>query len=362
MATETSSTAAGAVNPPPSSTPRYTPRGVFNNSGTSAGTSGTSGGSTTSTSQTTLNPSTGTGGGGVTPNDSTITLTAGTGLLGGGDFTTNQSFDEGITFSLPNVITPSTYGSASNVIQSITVDEQGRVTNVTTSGTPPNPFNDNLSAGSDAPPSQAASESDRMETITLRVANGYTIDEVTTSAGGIIDDNDVGTPTGLGTNEVTIPVTIQGTSSSSDPIGGGTVTATTTTIETDTMRERVETVTPLRTSTFLPYYTVIFDNNNRQTTTSIQLSSFVASNAAITHGGRLLISNPFGAGRPDKYAYFALQTNDGVDGSGTARNYMFSFGSFGVDIDVFTTRTMFGRTYNIYEFPTRGDVDLTVTF
>ena len=40
------------------------------------------------------------GGGGSSANDSTITLTAGTGLSTGGDFTTNQSSDETITFNV----------------------------------------------------------------------------------------------------------------------------------------------------------------------------------------------------------------------------------------------------------------------
>lgn len=40
------------------------------------------------------------GGGGAAPNDATITLSPGTGLIGGGNFTTNQSSNETITFNI----------------------------------------------------------------------------------------------------------------------------------------------------------------------------------------------------------------------------------------------------------------------
>ena len=47
--------------------------------------------------------------GGGTPNDSAITLSPGTGLIGGGTFTTNQSFNETITFDIDlNELTTST--------------------------------------------------------------------------------------------------------------------------------------------------------------------------------------------------------------------------------------------------------------
>lgn len=357
MAREDTSNVAGAVNPPPTSSD-YTARGVFNNVNTASGNTGGS-----ATPESTLTPSTSTGGGGGNANDTTITLEAGTGLTGGGNFTTNQAEQETITFSLPNVGATGTHGTATDILESITIDAQGRVTAVTTSGTPPNPFNDDLRSGSDAPPTQAASEQARTEMITLQVANGYTINSVDNiNARGILDNSNVGDPSGLGTPMVTIPVTVPATDSSSDPIGSGSVEVTTTTEETATGREFQETTTPLNTMTFLPFYTVIFNNANRQTATDVALSSFTASDAALTNGGRILINNPFGAGRPDKYAYFALQANDGEDGTGSARNYSFSFGTFEVEIGVFATRTMFGRTFNIYEFPTRGNVDLTITF
>ena len=44
------------------------------------------------------------GSSGSTPNDSTITLTAGTGLSGGGDFTTNQSSNETLTFNIDSSV------------------------------------------------------------------------------------------------------------------------------------------------------------------------------------------------------------------------------------------------------------------
>lgn len=68
-------------------------------------------------------------------NNSTITLTAGTGISGGGDFTTDQSSAETITFNLADTaVTPGQYGDASNTPQ-ITVDQQGRITSIGTVST-----------------------------------------------------------------------------------------------------------------------------------------------------------------------------------------------------------------------------------
>ena len=68
-------------------------------------------------------------------NNATITLTAGTGISGGGDFTTDQSSAETITFNLADTaVTPGQYGDASNTPQ-ITVDQQGRITSIGTVST-----------------------------------------------------------------------------------------------------------------------------------------------------------------------------------------------------------------------------------
>lgn len=76
-----------------------------------------------------------------TVNNGTITLSAGTGLSGGGDFTTNQSAAETISFALAaSGVTAGTYGPSANVtgsngttinVPQITVDTYGRVTGVT---------------------------------------------------------------------------------------------------------------------------------------------------------------------------------------------------------------------------------------
>ena len=354
MARENRSLAGGAVT----TEDRYTPSGVFSDDGDLVVTST----STTSTGETNLNPSTGTSSGNV--NDTTIILDAGSGIDGGGSFTTNQASESTISFGLDNVGTPGTFGSTTTTIESITVDAHGRITNITTSGMAPPivPFNDQFQSGSDAPPSQAASESARTETVTLSVADGFRINTVTPTAGGILDAGDVGTPMGLGTDTVTIDVTIPATTSTADPIGSATVSTAAEVEEIATERVETETSTPLNTRTFLPFYTTIFNNNQRQTAANINLADFTASDAAVTNNMEFRIANPFGDGRPDKYAYFAFQTNDGENGEGSARNYGFAFGTFGVQIDLFATRTMFGRTYNIYEFPTRGEVVLTITF
>lgn len=73
-------------------------------------------------------------------NNATITLSAGTGLSGGGDFTTNQSSAETITFSLGDSgVTAGTYGPSANVtgnnnatmsVPEITVDRYGRITSI----------------------------------------------------------------------------------------------------------------------------------------------------------------------------------------------------------------------------------------
>jgi predicted double-glycine peptidase len=63
-------------------------------------------------------------------NHSSVVLTAGVGLSGGGDITASRTIDLEDT-----AVTPGTYGSAS-VYPVITVDQQGRLTNVTTQAVP----------------------------------------------------------------------------------------------------------------------------------------------------------------------------------------------------------------------------------
>ena len=75
---------------------------------------------------------------GSNPNNATITLSAGTNLSGGGNFTTNQSSNETITFNMATGgFGAGTYGSTSDSskIDQITLDAYGRVTNITTGGT-----------------------------------------------------------------------------------------------------------------------------------------------------------------------------------------------------------------------------------
>lgn len=63
------------------------------------------------------------------PNNATITLSPGTGISGGGDFTTDQSVNETITFSHADTSTqPSVNNSGRTFIQDITLDDFGHVT------------------------------------------------------------------------------------------------------------------------------------------------------------------------------------------------------------------------------------------
>ena len=354
MAAENRPSDAGAVAPPPSST-EYSARGVFN---TGDAHLASSEGGTGTTADTPLGPSG--GGTGTEPNDSTITLSGTNGIGGGGTFTTNQAGDSQISFNLTDVGTAGQFGGADVSIRSITVDAQGRVTEIQTTTTPPvpAPFADNFQTSADNT-QRAVQEMSRMEDITLTVAEGYTINTVSTMDRGDVDVT-IGPPMGLGGRTVTIPVTIPATDSSDDPIGSIQVETTSLVEETASERTMTEIQTPLNTRSFLPFFTGIFETE--RTAATITLGDLTASDAEIARGGRLLIPNPFGDGRPDKYAYFALQTNDGTGGDGSARTYMFSYGTFGVQIPVLTTAMMFGRSYSIFEVPTRGAVDLTVDF
>jgi hypothetical protein len=65
----------------------------------------------------------------TSPNNATITLSAGSGISGGGDFTTDQSFNETITFSHGATSSqPSVNNSGRTFIQDVTLDAFGHVT------------------------------------------------------------------------------------------------------------------------------------------------------------------------------------------------------------------------------------------
>ena len=351
MAIENRPTEDGAVSSPSTT---YSSRGVFNNDGETTTESGSSSSSTTAD---TLTPSTGTGTGGNV-NDTEITLNAGAGIDGGGSFTTNQATTDVITFSLPNTFVPGTgqsagmsIGTADNPVQSITVDAQGRVSSVTvqTAIPQPTPFNDNFRSSSDAPAQQAASEEDRMETITLQVADGYTIDMVDTTPGGILEAEDVGAPSGLGTNMVTIPVTIPAVMNSDDMVGTGTVSTSSMITETSSGRTMTETATPLSTTTFIPFYNMIFDTQQ----TSLTLAQLTASTGALTNGTS--VSFTYNTGGPRRqYGYLALERVSG-------RTYQFDAGFFDISTDpTGMTAEMFGRTYDFYEFPTQANLSFSI--
>ena len=351
MAVEDRSTADGAVNS--GTRTNYTSRGVFNQDGdtTTAGT-----GTSSTTSETIVGPSG--GGGGVTPNDATITLTAGTGIEGGGDFTTNQATAETITFSLPNTFVPGTgqsagtaIGTADNPIQSITIDPQGRVSSVTVqTATPlPDPFNDNFRSSSDNTPLRA-SESATTETVTLNTGTGYTLGNVVPNSAGTVPVT-FGPIMGEGTGEVTFDVTIPATDEASDPTGPATVVVDTLVTETSSGRTMPETSTPLNRDVFIPFYQMTFDTQQ----TSLTLAGLTASSAALTNGTAITL--PYNTGGPQtQYGYLALEMVSG-------RSYRFDAGFFDISTDpTGQTATMFGRTFEFFEFPTRADLSFTIRF
>lgn len=359
MATTNRPTESGAVGARPSQDPRYSSRGVFDNGGVDTegriqSSSDTMGGSI---GESRLTPAF--SGGGSNANDSTITLNAGAGIDGGGSFTTNQATNGTITFDLPDVFVPMTgqtagtpIGTADNPIQSITVDEFGRVSSVTvqTSIPQPTPFQDNFSSSEDRTP-RSASETPRMEDITLMVADGYTIDTAptVTSTGDV--PVTIGTPTGVGTNEITIPVTIPATQQPSDPVGTARVMTTSTVTETSSGRTREETATPIDVPVFIPFYSDVFAA--RQTT--LTLSSLTASTEALTNGTPITLRYD-STGPRTQYAYLALETVMG-------RTYRFDAGFFDISADTLSfTARMFGRDYEFYEFPTRADLSFTIRF
>ena len=346
MAVENRPSDAGAVSPPPSST-EYSSRGVFNTGDPHlAQSSGGSG----SIADTALGPS-GTTGGGGDVNDSTITLAGTNGIGGGGSFTTNQAGDGSITFNLTNLGTAGTFGTADNPVQSIEVDAQGRVVMITTQVAPPipTPFNDQFSSTGNRNP-RAASEMPETEMVTLNVGAGYTLSDITTTSTGNVPVT-IGEPV-LSNNDMTatIPVTIPATDEATDPLGDAAVTTTSTVTETDSGRTRTETAMPLDRNIFIPYYTT-------PTTTAARggpanLGGFTASSAALTNGTPVAFTHPGPSGR--QYAYLALERF-------TGRTYRFDAGFFDISTDpTGMTYTMFGRTFDLYEIPTNGDLSFTI--
>ena len=354
MASEDRSTAAGAVNPPPSNDSTYTSRGVFNNTGTSAGTTGTSG---SSTSQTTLNPSTGTGGGG-NANDATITLSAGSGLTGGGDFTTNQADAETITFTLGNVITAQTFGDTTNGIQTLTVDSHGRVTSATTASGPgpaPDPFNDNLQttamfAGGPVPARTGGVEEPTQVTAQVTVdSSDYTITNIEATGNNVsiisaeVDPTDDSIANVVGT----IPANTAG------PVS---ITTEATVRRDSTGDVETQTRTPLSTTLYVPYYRFGPTDMDLDFSNPVDISAWAeAGTDEIRSGTMINFERTAGA---TQQIYWALEQVPG-------RNYMIDVG-FGVfdfvSGDTLTTATRLGRTFNVYKFFSRATQAITINF
>ena len=362
MAVENRSNAAGAINPPPSNSDTYTSRGVFNNTGTSAGTTGTSG---SSTSQTTIGPSTGTGGGG-NANDTTITLSAGIGLLGGGDFTTNQADAETITFNLENAgAGAATYTfDATNVLSSLQVDVHGRVLNVAGSTvTPVNPFNDNLRttasfAGGAVPAPNTMGGVEMQTPVSTRItvdASDYTIDSVTPTGTNVENLMTTIDPDGDGSRNVAevtgdIPA---------NTAGEVAIRTRTTVRQTSTTMTEDRDDVPLSTTLFVPYYT--FGPSSATTTmldfsNPIDISSWTPSTAPLMAGMNTI--EFMRSGGETQFIYWALEQVPG-------RTYMQSLG-FGnvnfMEAGLQSTGTRLGRTFQVFGWPTNNEQDVIITF
>ena len=350
MATETSSTAAGAVNPPPSNDSTYAPRGVFNNSGTSAGTTGASG---SSTSQTTVGPSTSTGG--VTPNDATITLAAGSGLAGGDSFTTNQSFAETITFSLENLGNGRTFGDAADTIQTITIDDFGRVTGVSTAGVTPAPpaFNDNLQTsatfgGGPVPGRTQASSTPTQVTAEITVdASDYMITNVAPT-GNNVENINVNINDNMATITGTVPANTAG------PVS---ITTRTTVMQESTGESMVQSSTPLSTTLYVPYYRFGPATQNIDFSNPVDISTWEEAGSDEIRSGDMITFTRDNPGTTQQI-YWAVEQVQG-------RDYMIDVG-FGVfdfvSGDTLTTATRLGRTFNVYKFFSNGTSTITINF
>ena len=363
MAVENRSNAAGAINAPPSNSDTYTSRGVFNNTGTSAGVTGTSG---SSTSQTTLNPSTG-GGTGGNANDTTITLSAGVGLTGGGDFTTNQADAETITFDLGNAgAGAATYTfDATNVLSSLQVDVHGRVLNVTGSTvTPVNPFNDNLRTTASfaggavpAPNTVGGVETDTPVSARITVdASDYTIDGVMPTGTNVENLMTTIDPDNDGSRNIaevtgTIPA---------NTAGNVAIRTTTTVRQTSTTMTEEQDSTPLSTTLFVPYYTLGPVTDDFDFSSAVDISSWTPSTAPLEAGAMNRIMYTF---TPDMVGtqhqiYWAIERVPG-------RNYVVSVGTFEFPFtegDTLSSGTRLGRSFDVYKFYSGNDQTITITF
>ena len=345
MATENRPADRGATSVPPSNT-EYSSQGVFSG-GTGTGTGfagqGTTGQTDISGGGTPSDP----------PNDSTITLVAGVGLDGTGSFTTNQAVDGQITFDLTNTgITPDRYGTADAPVQSITVDAQGRVSAITiqTVAPIPTPFNDQFSSSDDRTP-RVASESPRTETVMLNVGTGYTLSNVVPRSTGNVEvtfsDPVISDMGRMASIDVTIPPSTGG----NNDVGTARVETTSLVTETETTRTRTETATPLDVPVFIPYYFTMNTTPVRDAPADLD-TLFTTSSAALTNGTPVAFTHPGPTGR--QYAYLALESVPG-------RTYRFDAGFFDISTDpTGTTYSRFGRTFDLYEIPTNGDLSFTI--
>ena len=339
MAVNNRSTLGGAVAPPPSST-EYAPEGVFSDGlDTTTGNVGTS--------ESNINP---VGGGGTDPNDTPITLTAGIGLAGGGEFTTNQATAETITFDLMGgVVTPDTYGGT-QTIQSITVDEYGRVTDITVGSgpTPVDPFDDRFVTDRFTA-NYLALETTTTQTVNFAVQDGYTFGTPQVSSTGsipvTISNVTVGSDMRSGSFEVEYPAI---TATQAD---GGTfsVSLSVAVTQTSTGATRTETTTPVNRRLFIPVYSRVYSMQQ----TGLTLDGLDESSSGLTNG--FMVSFTYDTSGPTRqYGYLALERVQN-------RVYRFDAGFFDISTDPtgqFDTR--FGRVFDIYEFPTQANLSFNV--
>ena len=187
----------------------------------------------------------------------------------------------------------------------------------------------------------------RTEDITITVTDGYTIDSVMPMSTGTVPVT-FGDPSPTGGTTVTIPVTIPSADAGA-PVGPVSAEVTSMVTETETMRTREETSTPLNTMTFIPFYQGVFTARNSAPSLGILRGSAVG-----LENGTMVTFTHTGADRERQYAYLALEMVEN-------RTYRFDAGFFDIAADALPNReTMFGRTFEFFEFPTRADLSFTI--